>query len=486
MTSAPKQVIDATKVLNKAGFTSYMVGGCVRDILMDVKPKDWDITTNAKPEQIISLFPKTYYENEFGTVGVVNEDETDQTLKVIEITPYRKEGNYSDQRHPDDVKFCEKIEDDLSRRDFTINAIAMDNKGHILDPYKGQYDILDKTIRCVGDADKRLTEDALRILRAVRFTAQLSFMINIDTEEAILTHGNNLKNVSKERIRDEFIKLISCENPRIGLIYLRKLGILKYIIPELEETYDIGQNKAHSYDVWNHLILACQCTADKDWPLNVRLAALFHDVGKPRSRRWSKEKNEWTFYGHEVVGAKMTKKILSDLKFPKKDIEEIVTLVRWHMFFSDTEQITISAVRRMIANVGKDHIWDLMNIRVADRVGTGRPKENPYRLRKYKSMIDEALHDPISVGMIKLDGKDIIDITKSIPSPRVGHILNVLLEDILDDPIKNDIKYLTNRTLELNKLSDEELKEMGKNAKKTKEVEEDKKIDEIRKKHWVR
>lgn len=486
ITSVPNLIRDYLKTLEVSGFEAYLVGGCVRDLLIGLKPKDWDITTNATPEKIISLFPKTFYENTYGTVGVVNESTNDNSLSVVEITPYRKEGKYSDNRHPDEVTFGENIEDDLSRRDFTINSIALDYKGQIIDTYKGQEDILNREVRAVGDPDVRFKEDALRLLRAVRIACQLCFMINIETEKAIVKNAHLLKNISKERIRDEFIKIVSCKTPNWGLNSLRKLGLMRYVIPELEETYDVGQNKAHSYDVWNHLIKSLQYSADKDWPLNVRLAILFHDIGKPRSKRWSKEKKEWTFYGHDVVGSKMTKKILTDLKFSKNDVDEISKLVRWHMFFSDTEKITLSAVRRMVANVGKDLIWPLMDIRVADRVGTGRPKENPYRLRKYKSMIEEAMRDPVSVSMLKIKGTDIIKITKSPPGPKIGHILNILLEDVLLDPTKNTSVQLKNRVLELNGIEEKKLLELSRIALQKKDREEEKEVGEIRKRHWVK
>ncbi len=482
----PQTLLNNALILEKAGFEAYFVGGCIRDILIGKKPKDWDITTNALPEEIIALFPKTFYENNFGTVGVVNEEEKDESLKLVEITPYRKEGQYEDYRHPKTVEFTDKLEDDLARRDFTVNSIAIDSKGHIVDPYKGQEALSKRELVTVGDSDARFNEDALRILRAIRLATELGFMINTKTEESIRKNAKILSKISKERIRDEFIKMVSCKTPIIGLKLMRELGVMKYVIPELEETYDIGQNKAHSFDVWTHIINSLQCAAEKDWPLYVRLSTLFHDIGKPRSRRWSEEKKEWTFYGHEVIGAKMTRKILTDLKFPKKDIDLISNLVRWHMFFSDTEKISLSAVRRMIVNVGKDYIWDLMNIRIADRVGTGRPKENPYRLRKYKAMIDEAMHDPISVGMLKINGLDLIKLTKSHPSPKIGHILHILLEDVLDDPKKNTKDYLNEKALELNKMSEKDLEKLSLHAKEKKNEEEGKQIEEIRKKHWVK
>lgn len=485
--NVPESVSQITSTLKKANFEAFLVGGCVRDLILNKKPKDWDITTNATPEQIIPLFSNTFYENNFGTVGIVNEDVTDETVKTVEVTPYRVESTYSDSRHPDTVSFSQNIEEDLQRRDFTFNAIAYDDEtGEIKDLFGGITDLKQGLIRTVGDADKRFSEDALRMLRAVRFSAELNFEIETSTRESIAKNRELLAKVSKERIKDEFIKIIQSENPQKGLQLAKNLDIMSFIVPELEETYSIGQNKAHKYDVFEHLLRTVQCSADKGYSLEVRLASLFHDIGKPRSRRWSDEKNEPTFYGHDVISARMAEKILDRLKFPKKVIEDVVKLVRWHMFFSDPDEITLSAVRRMIVNVGKDHIWDLMNLRICDRVGTGTPKENPYRFRKYKAMIEEAMHDPISVGMLKVDGKDIMAITKAQPSPKIGFILHALLEEVLENPLLNTKENLEKKVLELDKLSLNELKEIGKSGKEKMEIEEQKKLEEIRKKHWVK
>ncbi len=530
--AVPDEVSRITKTLKKAGFEAYLVGGCVRDLLLERKPKDWDVTTNAKPEDIIRLFKETFYENDYGTVGVVNENVSDETLKVVEVTPYRLESEYSDKRRPDSVIFSNKLEDDLKRRDFTINSIALDienqqeagnfyfderavsrpddrrgmtpqvmsnyrstpispsygdlYKGHLIDPYKGQNDLKSRTIKTVGDPHDRFSEDALRLLRAVRISADLGFMITTDTEKAIKIHAPLLQKVAKERIKDEFVRIIMSDNPMNGLILCRKLGLLQFIIPELEKSVSVEQNSAHAYDVWEHLLRTVQHSADKKWPLEIRLAALLHDISKPETRRWGKEQGQWTFYGHEVVGARVATKILFDLKLPKKIIDKVSTLVRWHMFFSDTEQITLSAVRRMIANVGKDNIWDLMNLRICDRIGTGRPKESPYRLRKYKSMIEEALMDPVSVGMIKIDGNRIIKVLNIPPGPKIGYILHSLLDEVLENPKLNTEEYLEKRAMELAKLPEAELKMLGDKGKQTKEVEGEKKVEEIRKKYWVR
>ena len=483
----PQEVSQVTQTLQKAGFEAHLVGGCVRDIISGKKPKDWDVTTNAKPDQITSLFPKTFYENDYGTVGVVNENTDDETLKIVEVTPYRIEGVYSDKRRPDQVTFTEKIEDDLKRRDFTVNAIAYDiSKGQIIDPYKGQEDIKDKTIKTVGVPHDRFSEDALRILRAVRLSVELGFTINKDTADAIKKESAGLEEIAKERIRDEFIKIINSPSTMVGIILAQKLGILKYVVPELEAGIDLEQNGDHIYSVWEHNLRALQHSADRGWPLHVKLAALLHDISKPETRRWSKENDDWTFYGHDVIGGRVSREILKRLKFPSEIVETVSKLVRYHLFFSDVEKITLSAVRRIVKNVGPEHVWDLMKVRACDRIGMGRPKETPYRLRKYESMIEEAMRSPTSVGMLKIDGAMIIDVTHETPGPRIGFILHALLEEVLDDPTLNTGEYLEKRTLELAKLPDAELKKLGEKGKEKKDEKEAQEIEEIRKRHWVK
>lgn len=481
-----EEVSHVTKTLKDAGFDAYLVGGCVRDLFMGRKPKDWDVATNATPDEIIPLFSKTFYENEYGTVGVVDESVSDETLKVVEITPYRVESAYSDHRRPDSVKFSKNILDDLKRRDFTINAIAYDPEtGEVIDPFNGIADLAKGILKTVGVAKERFFEDGLRILRAVRFHVELGFVLDPKTEKSILENKDILGKISKERIRDEFVKIIMSPNPSIGLEILRKFSLLAYIIPELEESVGVEQNKAHAFDVWTHLLKTVQHAADKGYSLPLRLGALFHDISKPVSRRWDNASKQWTFYGHEVLGSHVTKKILEDLRFSRETIDKVTKLVRWHMFFSDTEKITLSAVRRLIANVGKENVWDLLDMRGCDRIGTGRPKENPYRLRKYKAMVEEAMRDPISVSMLKIDGRKIMEILGIAPGPKIGQILNALLEDVLEDPKLNTAEYLNMRAVELSKMSDSKLEAMAEKGRKTKEKEEEKEIKKIRDKHHV-
>ena len=379
----PGEVGALCKTLRDAGFEAYLVGGCVRDLLLKREPKDWDVTTNAKPDDIQKLFPETFYENDFGTVGVVTEA-TDPRLKVVEITPYRIEGKYTDARRPDEVLFSDKLEDDLKRRDFTINAIAYDPQaGTLVDLHGGREDMARRVVAAVGDPDERFKEDALRMLRAVRISAELDFAIEAKTADGIAAQATQLEKISRERVRDELVRILMSPRPMQALYVAQKLRLLRYVIPELESAIGVEQNQAHSFDVFEHLLRSLQHAADKDWPLEIRLAALLHDIGKPATRRWSDEKKDWTFHGHEVVGAKMAKQIMKDLRLPQETIATVHALIRWHMFFSDPDQVTLSAVRRTIRNVGQEHIKDLLNVRICDRIGTGRPKEQPFRLRKY-------------------------------------------------------------------------------------------------------
>jgi poly(A) polymerase/tRNA nucleotidyltransferase (CCA-adding enzyme) len=485
----PQEIVSIVEKLEEAGFEAYLVGGCTRDLLLGKTPKDWDVTTNATPEQIIPLFPKTFYENDYGTVGVVNENTLDESLKVVEVTPYRLESSYTDHRHPDAVKFSKSIEDDLKRRDFTINAIAVSlSKGaikDIVDLFNGLKDIKDKTIRAVGNPDDRFIEDALRMMRAVRLATEHGFMINIDTKKAIVSHSNLLSKISIERIRDEFTKILMSKHPKTGIELLADLNLLTHISPELLKARGVTQNQAHAYDVWEHLLRTVQHAADKEWPLDIRLSALFHDISKPETKRFSQETNQITFYGHEVVGSRVTKKILDRLKFPVKTVEKVSKMVRWHMFFSDTETITLSAVRRMIANVGRENIWDLVNIRICDRIGTGRPKESPYRLRKYKAMIEEAMVDPVTVGMLKIDGKRIMEVTHVTPGHRIGYTLNALLEEVLENPQLNTTEYLEKRSIELVSLPIAQLEALGKQGIEKKKELDSESLEEIKRKYHV-
>ncbi|MFH1393004.1 MAG: HD domain-containing protein [Patescibacteria group bacterium] len=479
----PKEVKEIIKALEGAGFEAYAVGGCVRDYIISNaapqrgeprpigrEPSDWDITTNAKPEEIQKIFSKSIYENDFGTVAVNTESEN-ENLKIIEITTYRIEEKYTDKRHPDEVKFTKKLEDDLARRDFTINAIACDGKKFI-DPFGGQKDIKNKIIRAVGEPEKRFNEDALRLMRAARFAVQLNFNIEKKTAEAIKNNRNDIVAISKERIRDELIKIIQTENAKPGIEMLREFGLLKHIMPEIEEGFGIGQNKHHIYTVWEHNLLALDWAVKHNYKLENRIASLLHDVGKPKTKQG--DGPDSTFYNHEVVGARITAKILERLKFPKKFIEKVVLLVRYHLFYYNVEEVSESSVRRLVRNVGPENMDDLLEVRIADRKGSGVPKAEPYKLRHLRAIIEKVSRDPISVKMLKINGDDLMKILKIEPGPKIGYILNILLDEVLDDPQKNDKENLTTCAVALNKKSLAELEKMFKMAQaKTQEVAEE-------------
>ena len=429
----PKEVKEIIAKLNEADFEAYAVGGCTRDFILDRIPYDWDITTNAKPDQIQKVFKKSIYENEFGTVAVNTESENAK-LKIIEITTYRIEEKYTDKRHPDIVKFTSKLEDDLARRDFTVNAIAYDGKKFI-DPYDGQIDIKNKIIRTVGEPNKRFNEDALRLMRAIRLAVQLDFTIESETIKAIKANAGDIVAISKERIRDELIKIFNTEYAKAGIEMLRLFGLLKHIMPELEEGIGVTQNKHHIYTVWEHNLRALDWAATSGYKLEVRMASLLHDVGKPRAKRG--EGPDSTFYNHEVIGAKMADQILDRLKFPKKVVEKVALLVRYHLFYYNVEEVTESSVRRLVRNVGPENMNDLLEVRMADRKGSGVPKAEPYKLRHLRAVIEKVSHDPISVKMLKVNGQDVMAVLSIEPGPRIGQILDALLGEVLDEPKKN-------------------------------------------------
>ncbi|MDZ4206109.1 MAG: HD domain-containing protein, partial [Patescibacteria group bacterium] len=312
---------------------------------------------------------------------------------------------------------------------------------------------------------------------------ELNFAIEHETQMAITKHAELLEHISRERVRDEFTKITMSGMPALALDLAARLGLLNFISPEFEKGIGMEQNQAHAYTVWEHLLRTLNHAAKKNFPLHVRLAAFAHDVAKPHTRKWLK--GQWTFYNHEVLGARLARGILTDLRFPKEIIEKAVKLVRWHMFFSDTEKITLGAVRRIVRNVGVDLIWDLVDLRTADRIGTGRPKETPYRLRKYKSMIEEVLRDPISVKQLALNGADIMRLTNVGSGPHIGFILEILLSEVLENPKLNSRQYLEERVAELSALKPKELIDLGKTARARNKSEEEKEIEKIREEYKV-
>lgn len=484
--SIPEQIFTVAQIMHDAGFEIYLVGGCVRGLIMNREVSDWDFTTNATPEQIQELFDHTVYENTFGTVGVVLDDSDDGDHTVVEITPYRKEKGYSDNRRPDEIIFCDSLDEDLSRRDFTINTLAYNPvTKELVDRYDGIADLHLGVIRSVGDPAERFDEDALRLMRAVRIATQLNGTIEEKTLYVIKEKANALSSIAAERMRDEFVKIIMSANPAGGTRMLQQTGLLACIIPELLDGIGVEQNQAHRYDVFEHCVRTLEHSGVKGFCLKIRLAALLHDIGKPKTREWSDERTDWSFHVHEVVGARMVKNILRRLKFSKEMIETVTLFVRWHMFFSDPDKVSLSGVRRMIARVGEKHIWDLIDLRICDRIGTGRPKEQPYRLRKYVSLVEEVLREPVTPGVLTIDGTVLMRELDLKPGPHIGHILHALLGEVLEDPVRNTESALLERAKELSQLPEKELEVLGKKGKVRRFEEEEEQIAEIRKKYAV-
>ena len=488
----PKEVKKTLQILQGAKFEAYIVGGCVRDLLRNVEPKDWDLTTNAKPEEIQEVFNaagfKAFYENAFGTVTVLTNSEKEY-LKNIEITPFRAEAKYSDKRHPDSVKFVKSLKQDLARRDFTVNALALEIKGAKLktvDLFEGQNDLENKIIRAVGKPEERFQEDALRMMRAVRFAVCLAdspWQIEPKTFQAIAKNAKLLNYIAKERIKDELVKIIMSKNGSVGIELLRELGLLEFIIPELLEGYGNSQNKHHIYEIYQHNLLSLEYACKKGFSLEVRLASLLHDIAKPKTKRG--EGPNATFYGHEIVGAKMTKKILENLKFSKKDVEKITKLVRYHLFYYNAGEVGESSVRRLLRNVGPELVEELLQVRMSDRIGSGVPKAEPYKLRHLKYLFEKVAKDPISPKMLKVNGADIMETLQIKPGTKVGQILSIVLSYVLSDPQKNNSEFLLAEIKRLGALSDQELAKLAKNAKTEVEQVETKQDQMTKAKYWV-
>jgi tRNA nucleotidyltransferase (CCA-adding enzyme) len=502
----PDYIKNIIEKIEQAGFEAYIVGGCVRDLLMAPSassgrgPKDWDITTNARPENILKIFADSKYENDFGTVLVKVKNEDGETEQVVEVTTYRSEQGYSDRRHPDKIRFEDDIEKDLERRDFTINAMALrqlritnyepclpagrlrigdkrkkikidNDECELIDLFGGEKDSKLKIIRAVGEPIDRFKEDALRMMRAIRFSAQLGFAIEPKTERAIIKMAGSIKFIAKERIQIELRKILESSNPYDGVMKLHELKLLQYIISELEDGH-IEQNHHHIYSVFKHSILSLKFCPNADW--QVRLAALLHDVGKPKTKKIIN--GEGTFYNHEMVGAKMTKKIMERLKFSNEDTDRVVNLVRNHMFYYNVGEVTESSVRRLIRKVGKENLHDLIDLRVADRLGSGVPKAVPYKLRHLQYVMEKVQNDPVSVKMLRINGTDLMELLKIEPSPKIGAILDVLLSDVIEDPQLNTKEYLEKKSRELNDMNLNEVRAKAKEVIEERREEDDSKM----------
>ncbi len=477
----PKEVQDVVALLAYNQHEAYLVGGCVRDALRGVEAHDWDVATNAEPEQVQELFPDHVYENRFGTVGIKTGSEN-PTTAIVEVTTYRVDGDYTNGRHPDEVTRAQTIEEDLARRDFTVNAMAYGD-GALVDPFGGEDDLRAQLIRAVGDPHERFREDALRLMRAVRFCAQLGFELEEKTAQAIRDLAPSIANMSAERIRDEFVKLVASAGAERGIEVMRELGLLQHVLPELLEGVDVGQNKHHIYSVYEHNLKAFGFAVAQDYDVTVRIASLLHDVAKPRVKRG--EGPNSTFYNHEVVGGRMSREMLERLKFPKDMTERVSHLVRHHMFYYNVDEVSPAGVRRFIRRVGPEYIDDLFRIREADRIGSGVPKAVPYKLRHLRYMIDSVKADPISAKMLKVTGTDLMEKLQVQPGPLLGQILAILLEEVIEDPVRNEHDILLTRAREVAALTDAERAALTRAAKERAHEENEEREEGLRKSHHV-
>jgi len=459
MYSLPTTVQNVLYKLNEAHYQAYIVGGSVRDILMNKSTNDWDFTTDAKPEDILKIFPNSFYDNCFGTVGIKiyetglidkkfpKGDPEPKVIEVYEITTFRSEHGYSDFRHPDKITWGTTLEEDLSRRDFTINAIAYDGNSFI-DPYNGKNDIENKLIKTVGNADDRIREDALRMMRAIRIAAQLGFMIDEDTQKAISENAVLIEKIAVERTMTEIIKLMSSDYPADGILIMKNTGILKLVLPELDICFDTPQKspkRHHVYDVGTHSVMALKNCPSKD-PI-VRLATLLHDIGKPPTFYLGSD-GVITFHNHEVVGTRMCKKISQRLRLSNKQTEKLLTLVRWHQFSVDERQ-TDSAIRRIIRRVGKENLNDMLDLRVGDRLGGGA-RETSWRLELFKKRLDDVQKQPFSIKDLQINGVDVMNELDIKPGPKVGQILKNIFDLVEIQKIPNERDILLEKIKELN------------------------------------
>ncbi len=489
--------------LKKAGFDAYIVGGAVRDLLLsnsdrDITITDYDFTTNAKPEEILKLFTDSFYENSFGTVSITREHLREQldistekkndvedagnrvidvlnaskvheslndafslpadtgpaSKDVFEITTYRSDGAYTNHRHPESITWGKTLDEDLDRRDFTINALALtipqsiltDTLGKknlpaltayspkeytIVDSHGGQEDLSAGIIKTVGNPNQRFTEDALRILRAIRFSVQLDMQIENETYEAIITNAHLLKHISAERLREEFLKMLSSNFPREAIEILDDSKCLSALLPELLDAKGVQQGGHHTTDVWEHSLSALAHCPSAD-PI-VRLATLIHDIGKPATFKLINDAP--TFYNHEVIGSRIAKTISRRFKLSKRESERLFILVRYHMFYYQPEN-TDASIRRFMRKVGLDNIDDILDLREGDRLGSGA-KKTSWRLEEMKQRMISQLHQPFEIKDMAIGGHELMEELGLAPGPELGRILKALFEKVLEEPELN-------------------------------------------------
>jgi len=435
MIKLPQFIQEFMDKFTQKGFQIYVVGGAVRDLLLEKTTENWDFTTSATPEQILKLFPDAYYNNTYGTVTVSMSKSV-----LIEITTFRKESDYKDSRHPAKVEWAKTLEEDLGRRDFTVNAIAFDGK-KIIDLFEGQKHLQEKLIVAVGDPDNRFKEDALRLIRAIRFASELGFLIEEKTRASIEKNSELITKISWERIRDELMKIIASDHPAEGILFLKNSGLLKYILPELDICFMIPQKspkRHHIYDVGTHMVMALKNCPSID-PIT-RLATLLHDVGKAKTFRKDEKSQLITFYNHEVVGTKLVKQIADRLKLSKKEGGKLIKLVQYHQF-TVSENITDKAVHRFIRELGKEYLKDMLDLRTGDRIGSGATPTS-WRLDLFKKRLIEVQKQPFKISDLKINGNDVMEILKIKQGPKVGQILQKIFNDVEEGRLKNERNVL--------------------------------------------
>lgn len=417
--------------LRAAGYEAWLVGGVVRDLLIGRAPGDVDLATDARPDAMIALFPDAIPTGlRHGTITVMAAGQP------VEVTTFRADRDYTDARHPDDVRFLQTIEEDLARRDFTVNAMAYDSlSGRFVDPFGGRADLARRRIRTVGDPVARFHEDGLRPYRAVRFAATLEFEPEPELLAAIPRVLDRAARVAPERIREELNRVLAAPQPSDAFEWFRETGLLALFLPELLEGYGMPQNRWHAYDVYTHILFVTDSAPRQN--RIVRLAALFHDIGKPRTR--VEVDGEGTFYNHEIVGAEMTQSIMERLRYSGDTTAAVVNLVRNHMF--DYRPVwSDAAVRRLIRRVGVDALADLFDLRLADMLGHGPTHTFPVYLDELRGRIAGVLarEEALQVSDLKVNGRDVMETLGLAPGRAVGEILNRLLGRVLETPALNE------------------------------------------------
>jgi tRNA nucleotidyltransferase (CCA-adding enzyme) len=431
----PEDVKNILNALKDNGFEAYIVGGSVRDSQIGAhSPKDYDVTTNALPEEIIKLFHKTIPTGiEHGTITVMING------TGYEVTTYRIDGEYLDNRRPEDVTFVSNLKEDLARRDFTINALAFNEEKGVVDYFGGMEDLKNKIVRAVGDPDKRFQEDALRMLRAIRFAASLDFDIEEKTLEGIKTNCDLIVNVSNERIRDELCKMLVSNNSTRALRLLSETKLLGFILPELQKAIGFSQqNPHHDKDIFEHILAVVEkCPSE----INIRLAGLLHDIGKPECFTVDKE-GVGHFYGHDEKGVILSEQILKRLKFDNESINKITLLVKEHM--NVLEKPTNASVKRLINRVGVNLIHDLFALQRADALGSRFPevrlKEIDIVEKKTKTILESKA--PLCIKELAVNGGDLITEFYMSPGKEIGYMLKFLLDKVLENPELNSREKL--------------------------------------------